>query len=117
MSQYLVRPGPEAFLPPAAASMGNALPDPGQAHISGRSVPEEEAFEYGARVFMSAKTPTIFPGPLVLWSRNETPTTKATSIKFHYDTTKACAPARANTMLLPTLEYCQTYRTITPAQD
>jgi len=38
--QYTVRPGPEAFLPPSAASMGNALPDPGQAHINGRIVPE-----------------------------------------------------------------------------
>ncbi len=63
MSQYLVRPGPEAFLPPAAASMGNALPDPGQAHINGRIVPEEEAFEYGARVFMSAKVPYHFSWP------------------------------------------------------
>ena len=46
MSQYQVLPGPEAFLPPAAASMGNVLPDPGEAHIEGKIVPEEEAYEY-----------------------------------------------------------------------
>ena len=40
MSQYKVTSGPECFLPPAAASMGNVLPDPGQAHIEGRIVEE-----------------------------------------------------------------------------
>jgi len=43
MSQYQVKAGPEAFLPPAAASMGIVLPDPGEGHIEGRIVPEEEA--------------------------------------------------------------------------
>ena len=114
MSQYLVRPGPEAFLPPAAASMGNALPDPGQAHISGRIVPEEEAFEYGARVFMSAKTPTIFPGPLVLWAWNEKAKKKATAIKFLYETMKECAPAGANPMLIPMPDYRPKYPKINP---
>src|SRR2546425_7655155 len=69
--QYSVRPGPEAFLPPAAASMGVVLPDPGQAHINGRIVPEEEAFEEAARMFLGGTVPTIFPGPLVLWAWNE----------------------------------------------
>ena len=45
MSQYRVTSGPESFLPPAAASMGNVLPDPGQAHIEGRIVDEDEAYD------------------------------------------------------------------------
>ena len=43
MSRYKVTSGPEAFLPPAAASMGNVLPDPGQAHIEGRIVGDRSA--------------------------------------------------------------------------
>ena len=65
---YEVRPGPEHFLPPAAASMGIRLPDPGQAILYGTLVSEEMAFEEAARQFLLAKVPTIFPGPLVLWA-------------------------------------------------
>jgi len=81
MSRYQVLPGPEAFLPPAAASMGNVLPDPGEAHIEGRVVPEEEAYEYCARKLLEAKVPTIFPGPLVLWKWNDHVAEKATAIR------------------------------------
>ena len=81
MSQYQVLPGPEAFLPPAAASMGNVLPDPGEAHIEGRVVPEEEAYEYFARKLLEAKVPTIFPGPLVLWKINPHVAEKATALR------------------------------------
>ena len=71
MSQYRVLPGPEHFLPPAAASMGIFLPNPGEAHINGVIVSEEKAYEEAARQFLMAKVPTIFPGPLVLWAWNE----------------------------------------------
>ncbi|MFP6637263.1 MAG: carbon monoxide dehydrogenase beta subunit family protein [Nitrospinaceae bacterium] len=81
MSQYQVLPGPEAFLPPAAASMGNVLPDPGEAHIEGRIVPEEEAYEVFARKVLGAKVPTIFPGPLVLWKWNDHVVEKAKAIR------------------------------------
>jgi hypothetical protein len=81
MSHYEVKAGPEAFLPPAAATMGNVLPDPGEAHIEGRIVPEEEAYEYCARKLLEAKVPTIFPGPLVLWKWNEHAAEKATAIR------------------------------------
>ena len=74
---YRVRPGPEAFLPPAAACMGVTLPDPGQGHIEGVIVDEALAYEEAARKFLSAKVPTIFPGPLVLWHWNETAKEKA----------------------------------------
>jgi len=81
MVAYQVLPGPEAYLPPSAASMGVILPDPGQALIEGRIVDEEEAYEYAARKFLGAKVPTLFPGPLVLWKWNENAAKKAIVIK------------------------------------
>jgi hypothetical protein len=81
MEQYQVVPGPEAFLPPSAASMGITLPDPGEAHIEGRIVDEEEAYEHVARKLLGAKVPTIFPGPLVLWKWNEKAAHKAQAIR------------------------------------
>ncbi len=81
MSQYKVLPGPEAFLPPAAASMGNVLPDPGEAHIEGKVVPVDEAYEVAARKILGAKVPTIFPGPLVLWKWNDHVAEKATGLR------------------------------------
>ena len=50
--------------------MGNVLPDPGEAHIEGKVVPVDEAYEVAARKILGAKVPTIFPGPLVLWKIN-----------------------------------------------
>ena len=41
-TSYEVLRGPEHFLPPAAASMGIRLPDPGQAHIHGKIEREDE---------------------------------------------------------------------------
>lgn len=81
MGAYQVLPGPEAYLPPSAASMGVILPDPGQALIEGRIVDEEEAYEYAARKFLGAKVPTLFPGPLVLWKWNENAAKKAVVIR------------------------------------
>ena len=81
MGDYAVVPGPEAFLPPSASSMGVILPDPGEAHIEGRIVDEEEAYEYAARKLLGAKVPTIFPGPLVLWKWNEKAAHKAVAIR------------------------------------
>ncbi len=87
---YEVRPGPEPFLPPAAASMGVRLPDPGQAILHGQLVAQEAAFEKAARQFLRAKVPTIVPGPLVLWAWNETAAQKARAIRQIYETMKAC---------------------------
>ena len=81
MGEYQVLPGPEAYLPPAAASMGVILPDPGQGLIEGKIVDEEEAYEECARKFLGAKVPTIFPGPLVLWKWNENAAKKAKAIR------------------------------------
>lgn len=106
---YRVLPGPEAFLPPAAAIMGVVLPDPGQAHIEGRLVPEDEAIEHIARKLLSAKVPTIHPGPLVLWHWNETAAKKATAIKALAD----AIPAR----IIPMADYRPKYPKINPAVE
>jgi hypothetical protein len=81
MSNYEVKAGPEAFLPPAAATMGNVLPDPGDAHIGGTVVAEDEAYDKAARMVLGAKVPTIFPGPLVLWKWNDHVAEKAKAIR------------------------------------
>jgi hypothetical protein len=104
--QYEVMPGPEAFLPPAAASRGIVLPDPGQAHVAGRIVDEEEAFEIAARKLLGAKVPTIFPGPLVLWKWNEKAAKKAAAIRRLAN----AIPAR----LIPMADYRPKYPKIYP---
>jgi hypothetical protein len=104
--QYQVMPGPEAFLPPAAATRGIVLPDPGQAHVAGRIVDEEEAFEIAARKLLGAKVPTIFPGPLVLWKWNEKAAKKAAAIRRLAD----ALPAR----LIPMADYRPKYPKIYP---
>ncbi|HEX9758652.1 MAG TPA: carbon monoxide dehydrogenase beta subunit family protein [Nitrospiria bacterium] len=107
--RYRVVPGPEAFLPPAAAMMGVQLPDPGQGHIEGRIVPEEEALEEAARKLLGAKVPTIHPGPLVLWHWNEKAAQKATAIKALADE----IPAR----IIPMADYRPKYPKIDPAVE
>ncbi len=107
--QYQVMPGPEAFLPPSAASMGIVLPDPGQAHIEGRLVDEEEAYEYAARKLLAAKVPTLFPGPLVLWRWNDKAAKKAAAIRKLAN----ALPAR----LIPMADYRPKYPKINPAVE
>lgn len=107
--QYQVLPGPEAFLPPAAASRGIILPDPGQAHIEGRLVDEEEAYEYAARKLLGGKVPTLFPGPLVLWKWNEKAAKKAAAIRRLAN----ALPAR----LIPMADYRPKYPKIDPAVE
>ena len=97
MTQYRVLPGPEHFLPPAAASMGIYLPNPGEAHINGVIVPEEKAYEEAARQFLMAQVPTIFPGPLVLWAWNEKAAKKAAAVRKLYEILKECGSARTKT--------------------
>lgn len=109
MSQYQVKPGPEAFLPPSASSMGIVLPDPGECHILGRIAPEEEGYEFAARKLLEAKVPTLFPGPLVLWKWNENAAKKATAIR---DLSNAL-PAR----LIPMADYRPKYPKIDPEAE
>ncbi len=65
--QYRVLPGPEGFLPPAAASKGVELPEPGEALVEGERVPVARGMEEAAMRLIRAKNPTFFPGPLILW--------------------------------------------------
>ncbi len=114
-TSYKVMPGPEHFLPPSASSMGVRLPDPGQAHIHGTIVPEEEAMEQAARQFLSAKVPTIFPGPLVLWAWNEKAAKKAKAIRHLYETIKECVDSKIQqAMLIPMPDYRPKYPKINP---
>lgn len=82
------------------------MPDPGQAHVAGRIVDEEEAFEIAARKLLGAKVPTIFPGPLVLWKWNEKAAKKAAAIRRLAE----ALPAR----LIPMADYRPKYPKIYP---
>ncbi len=114
-TSYKVMPGPEHFLPPSASSMGIRLPDPGQAHIHGAIVPEEEAMEQAARQFLAAKVPTVFPGPLVLWAWNEKAAKKAKAVRHLYETIKECVdPKLQQAMLIPMPDYRPKYPKINP---
>ena len=114
-TSYRVMPGPEHFLPPSASSMGIRLPDPGQAHIHGTIVSEEEAMEQAAREFLSAKVPTIFPGPLVLWAWNEKAAKKAKAVRHLYETIKECVDSKIQqAMLIPMPDYRPKYPKINP---
>ncbi len=114
MGNYKVLKGPEAFLPPAAACAGVVLPDPGQGHIHGEIVSEEVAMEEAARQYLSAKVPTIFPGPLVLWNWNEKAAKKATAIYALYEVLKAHNPAA---LLIPMPDYRPKYPKIDPEHE
>ncbi|MFO0774422.1 MAG: carbon monoxide dehydrogenase beta subunit family protein [Nitrospiraceae bacterium] len=114
MSDYRVLPGPEHFLPPAAASMGIMLPNPGQGHINGVIVPEEKAMEEAARQFLMAKVPTIFPGPLVLWAWNEKAAKKATAVRHLFNALKASVGPDQKPMLIPMPDYRPKYPKINP---
>jgi len=113
-TQYEVRRGPEHFLPPSASSMGIRLPDPGQGHIHGKIVPEEEAMEAAARQLLSANVPTIFPGPLVLWAWNEKAAKKAKAVRHLYETLKDSVNSNQQAMLIPMPDYRPKYPKINP---
>jgi len=114
-TSYRVMPGPEHFLPPSASSMGIRLPDPGQAHIHGTIVSEEEALEQAAREFLAARVPTIFPGPLVLWAWNEKAAKKAKAVRHLYETIKECVDSKIQqAMLIPMPDYRPKYPKINP---
>ena len=109
MSQYRVLAGPEAFLPPAAALMGITLPDPGQGHIEGRIVSEDEAIEAAALKLSSAKVPTFFPGPQVLWKWNEKSAKMAKAIKK--------ASVEGGIKIIPMSDYRPKYPKIDPETE
>ncbi len=104
--KYRVNPGPESFLPPAAASMGVILPDQGQGLVAGEIVREEEAIEAAAKKLLSAKVPTLFPGPLVLWNWDEEAPEMARATKYLAD----AIPAK----IIPMPDYRPKYPRVFP---
>lgn len=81
MPQYRVLPGPEGYLPPAAAAKGVILPRAkGEALVEGVIVSKDEAMERTAEKLLSAKKPFFFPGPLLLWDWKEGVADKARAI-------------------------------------
>lgn len=106
MTDYRVIPGPEAFFTPSAARMGITLPEPGQGHIEGRLVAEEDAIQRAAQKLLGAKNPTVHPGPLVLWNWNEKAAKKAKAIKILSEV----IPAR----IIPMPDYRPKYPKINP---
>ncbi len=108
-STYKVLPGPEAFLPPAAASMGVVLPDEGEALVEGSIVSVEEASEKIAQKLILAKNPFFFPGPLVLWAWNEKAVEKAKAIKDMAE--------EAGAKIIPMPDYRPKYPMINPAVE
>ncbi len=67
--------------------------------------------EEAARRFLSAKVPTIFPGPLVLWDWNETAAKKATAIYALYTVLKS---HNDKALLIPMPDYRPKYPKIDP---
>jgi len=106
---YRVLPGPEAYLPPAAAMMGVILAEPGQALLEGEIVPEDKAIETAARKLLGAKMPAIFPGPLVLWKWSEQASAEAKAVKILADS----IPAR----IIPMADYRPKYPKVNPAVE
>ena len=109
--RYRVVTGPEGLLPPAAAAMGITLPDPGQVHIEGEIFPEERGYEVAAEKLLSAKVPTIHPGPLVLFAWNDKAVKKSKVIRALYDELKAHNP---KALLIPMPDYRPKYPKINP---
>lgn len=81
MKPYQMTVGPEGYLPPAVSSRGIVLPSKGEGLVLGRIVPEQQAIDEAAKRLVSAKNPTIFPGPLVLWAWNEQSQREAKVVK------------------------------------
>lgn len=78
--ERIIVPGPAGFHPPSAAQLGVLPPNPNFGLSYGREVPEEQAMEEIARLMLTGKNATIFPGPLVLWHWNEHVAEKARAV-------------------------------------
>jgi len=81
MSSYEIPVGLRTFLTPAAALKGVVLPDPGEGLNLGRVVDEDKALTIAAEKILSAKNPTLFPGPLVLWKTSGESSRMAEAVK------------------------------------
>jgi len=104
---YKVLPGPEGFLPPAAASMGIELPEVGEALVEGGVVSAQQGLEKIAEKLISAKNPVFFPGPLILWKWKDGVAEKAAALKELAEAVGA--------KIIPMPDYRPKYPMINPA--
>lgn len=109
MKPYEMTVGPEGYLPPPVSSKGVVLPSKGEGLVLGRIVPEQQAIEEAARRLLSAKNPTIFPGPLVLWAWNEQASREAKVVKALAE----AVPAK----IIPMADYRPKYPKIIPERE
>ncbi len=105
---YKVASGPEAYLSPAAASVGVVLPENGQGLVEGEIFPEEKVMEVIAEKLLTAKNPTLFPGPLVLWAWSEKSIEKAAAAQ-------KLAAGVPGMRIIPMPDYRPKYPMINPA--
>jgi hypothetical protein len=106
---YKVLPGPEGYVIPAAASMGVELPEPGEGLVYGERVSEEKAMEEIARRLLTAKNPTLHPGPLVVWAWNEHAIEKAKAVI-------GIAAEIPGVMIIPMADYRPRYPKVDPEE-
>jgi hypothetical protein len=107
-SGYKVVVGPEAYLSPAAASLGVVLPDKGQGLMEGEIFSEQIVMETIAKKLLAAKNPTLFPGPLVLWAWSEKSIEKAVAVQKMVDEVPGMR-------IIPMPDYRPKYPMINPA--
>jgi hypothetical protein len=78
--ERIIVPGPAGYHPPSAAQLGVMPPEPGQGLAYGIPEPEERVIEEMARVMLTSRNATIFPGPMVLWAWNPHAVEKAGAV-------------------------------------
>ncbi len=105
---YKVHTGPEAYLSPAAATLGVTLPDKGQGLIEGNTFPEDKVMQKITEKLLSAKNPTLFPGPLLLWAWSEKSVEKAAAAQ-------KMAAEVPGMKIIPMPDYRPKYPMINPA--
>ncbi|MBS3973542.1 MAG: carbon monoxide dehydrogenase [Actinobacteria bacterium] len=106
MEAYKVLPGPEGYLPPAAVLHGVRMPEVGEAIVEGECVPVEVAVRLMASKLVSAKNPTFFPGPLLLWKTTEYALERGRLIRE--------IAAEVNAKVIPMPDYRPKYPMINP---
>lgn len=109
MALYEMKVGPEGYLPPAVSSKGVVGPSRGEGLVLGKIVPEQQAIEETARRLLTAKNPTIFPGPLVLWAWHERASREAKVVKA----LAQAVPAN----VIPMADYRPKYPKIIPERE
>ena len=106
---YRVLVGPESYLPPAAVMHGVRMPSDGEAIVEGVCVPAEQGIRIIAERLVSAKNPTFFPGPLLLWK------TTTYAIERGRLVRELAAEVRAKVIPMP--DYRPKYPMIDPAVE